>query len=247
VVALVDSNTARLFVSRAGSLQEVGGPDEGTESFRKRSMGGWSQARFQRHIDKHIEDFARSTAAAIEELVALEEATRVVLAGDEVALTPLVDALSPAVRERVGEIARIGIRAGRDEVGEEIRPIMDRLEAEEGQSVADRIIGFVRADGLAVVGVESTRRMLELGAVDTLAILDLPGEAPEQGDGHDARALQDRDDVSAESETSRLDVDTRNELVRLAALSSAEVQVLDSHEALEHAGGVGALLRYRPD
>lgn len=246
VIAVVDSNTARLFVSRVGTLEEVGGPDEGSESFRKRSLGGWSQSRYQRHIDKHIADFAKAAAAAIEELVTLEGARRVVLAGDEVALTPLRDSLSPAMRERVAENARIDIRAPRDEVAEEIRPILERLEAEEGESIADRIIGLVRAGGLAVVGVGSTRRMLEIGAVDTLAVLGLPGEAPERGAGHDARALQDRDDVAAESETSRLDIGMRDEFVRLAALTSAEVQVVDAHEALEHVGGVGALLRYHP-
>ncbi len=247
IVAVVDSNTARLFVSRAGSLQEVGGPDEGSDSFRKRSVGGWSQARYQRHIDKHITDFARTTAAAIENLVELEGARRVILAGDEVAVTPLMDALSPATRELVAESARIGIRSERDEVAEEISPILERLESEEGRSIADRIIGFVRAGGLAVVGVGATRRMLELGAVDTLALLRLPGEAPGRGDGHDARPLQGRDDVATEARTSRLDIDARNELVRLAVLTSADVQVIDAHEALGHAEGVGALLRYRPD
>ncbi|HVL52941.1 MAG TPA: hypothetical protein VM344_01615 [Vitreimonas sp.] len=59
--------------------------------------------------------------------------------------------------------------------------------------------------------------------------------------------LDVRDDIATEAETFALDVDARNDLVRLAALTSAEVEVTDQHDGLEHAGGAGALLRYRPD
>ena len=246
VVAVLDSNTARLFVTRSGVMTERGGPDDGTESYRKRDIGGWSQARYQRHIDKHIADFAASSARAIEELVGREAASRVVLAGDEVAVGPLMEALSQSVRERVAEVARIAIRASRDEIDAEIRPILDRVEADEGTELADQLIGLVRANGLAVTGVDATRQMLEAGAVDTLVLAGLPGEPPDAAPGHDARALQDRDEITEEGEDRSLDLEMRNELVRLAALSSAEVEVVAGHEGLAHAGGVGALLRYRP-
>lgn len=42
VVAVVDSNTSRLFVTRAGRLEERSGADEDSKYSRKRSMGGWS-------------------------------------------------------------------------------------------------------------------------------------------------------------------------------------------------------------
>jgi len=246
VVALVDSNTSRLFVTRAGSLEEVGGTDDATDSYRKRSMGGWSQARFQRHIDKHRVDFARETASDIEALVEREGARRVVLAGDEVAITPLNDQLSPAVREKVGDVVRLDIRATGSDLAEELRPLLERMEAEDGVSVADRVVELVRADGLGVTGVRPTRRALEAGAVDTLVLLGLPGSPPGPAGGQDGRELSQRGDVEDEGDDQELDLDVRNELVRLAALTSADVEVVDEHPALEHAGGVGALLRYRP-
>jgi hypothetical protein len=246
VVAVVDSNTARLFVTRAGLFEEVGGPDDASVSYRKRSMGGWSQARYQRHIDKHRSDFAREVASELEALVEREGARRVVLAGDEVALTPLTDHLSPAVLERVEEVARIDIKASPAEIVDEVRPMLERIEAEAGASVADRLIGSVRAGRLGVTGMEPTRQALEVGAVDTLVLLALPGEPPVPGDPQDARDLSARGEIAEEAERRDLDLEARNELVRLAALTSAEVEVVDEHEALEHAGGVGAILRYDP-
>jgi hypothetical protein len=45
VVAVVDSNTSRLFVTRMGRLEHAGGADDDAKYYRTRSMGGWSQAR----------------------------------------------------------------------------------------------------------------------------------------------------------------------------------------------------------
>jgi len=247
VIALVDSNTARLFVTRTGRLEEVGGPDEKNASFQKRSMGGWSQARYQRHIDKHLADFAKGTAAAIEELVDRENARRVILAGDEVAITPLSDALSPDVRAHVQDVLRVDMRVSRDELRDEVQVTLERAEADSGASIADQLIAASRKGGLGVIGVEPTRRALEAGAADGLVLAALPGMPPDVSDVHDARNLGDRAENREEGESGRLDFEQRNELVRLATATSAQIHVITDHPALEHAGGVGALLRYRLD
>jgi peptide chain release factor subunit 1 len=245
VVALVDTNTARLFVTRTGRLTEVSELDEPTDSFRKRSIGGWSQARYQRHIDKHIADFARGTAAAIEELVDREDARRLVLAGDEVAITPLLDAMPAAVRQRVGDVLRVDIRAPRDDLAAEVRMVLREAEADDSASVADAVIAAVRSGGLGVTGVDDTRRALEAGAVDVLVLSAVPGTPPDRSDAHDARNLADRGETREEDEAGGVDLDTRNELARLAAATAADIEVATGHPALDHAGGVGALLRYR--
>jgi hypothetical protein len=217
VVALVDSNTARLFVTRAGTLEERGGPDDDSVHYQKRSMGGWSQARYQRHIDKHRTDFAGEVADAIERLIDEEDAVRLILAGDEVAVTPLRDALSQQALDLLHEPIRLDIRTSRDDVQREVAPVLAQIEAEEARAAADRLIDAVRADGLGVVGLERTRTALEHGQVDELLL------AP---DGE-------------------IDEATRNDLVRLAALTGAIVEVVADHPDLQALGGVGALLRYR--
>lgn len=235
VVALVDSNTARLFVTRSGQLEEVGGPDEDPVSFRRRSTGGWSQARYQRHIDKHISQFAKETAEAIRVLTEQTRARRLFLAGDEVAVTPLVDALPKAVEELVEEVLRVDMRASHDELDAEVRAALERAEAASGASVADELVAAVRSGGLGVVGADQTRRALEAGAVAVLVLSDLDRQPAEESDATDARPLDERAG----------DIDERNELVRLAVATSAEVEVVSGHEQLDRAGGVGALLRYQ--
>ena len=218
VVALVDTNTARLFVTRRGWLDEVGGPDDGTKYYGKRNVGGWSQANFQRHTDEMRARFAREVADELDRLVERTGATRVILAGDEVAIPHLQEALSKRVAELVhDEILRIDIRAPQDEVKGEIDSLLEAAEAEEAHSVAERLVNAVRGDWLGVAGVGRTRAALERGQVDTL--------------------LLDRD--------AALDETTRGELVRLAATTSSQVEVVAGHEPFRQLGGVGALLRYR--
>jgi peptide chain release factor subunit 1 len=217
VVAVVDTNTARLFLSRVGRLDEAGGPDADSVHHQKRSTGGWSQARFQRHIEKHHADFAQEAAGAIEGLVERYGAERVILAGDEVALTPLMAALSDRTKELVGDVLRVDIRAPRDEVAAEIAPVLRRMEAGASSAIADQVVAAVRSDGLGVAGLDATRQALGNGQVDILLL----------------EANSDVDD------------EQRNELIRLAATTGADVEVVEAHAGLTRFGGVGALLRYR--
>jgi peptide subunit release factor 1 (eRF1) len=219
VVAVVDTNTARLFVVRTGFMNEVGGPDQKDNSeYHKTRVGGWSQNRYQRHIQNNREEFARTTAEAIEQLVKREGATHLIVAGNEVAVPLLKDALSKPMTELLHEeTLRIPIRAGGDAVQSEVLPILTQLESEQDHSVADRLVEGVRGGGLALAGVKRTRQALEIGQVDTLVIAADADLNPEQ----------------------------RNELIQLAATTSAAVEVVEEHEALRELGGVGALLRYQ--
>ncbi|MGE0538813.1 MAG: Vms1/Ankzf1 family peptidyl-tRNA hydrolase [Dehalococcoidia bacterium] len=217
VVALVDSNTVRLFVSRTGVLEERDGPDEESVSFQKRAMGGWSQARYRRHIDQHRTDFVSGAAVAIEHLMAQESAVRLILAGDEVALTPLRDALAPATAALATAVLRLDIRTPPDEVERDVAPVLAQAEADDAHTAADRLIDAVRGDGLGVVGLERTRAALMQGQVDVLL---LDPAAP-------------------------IDECIRNDLVRMTTVTDATIEVVDGHADLRHLGGVGAFLRYR--
>ncbi len=220
VVALVDTNTARLFVTRRGWLDEVGGQDDDPKYYGKRSVGGWSQARYQRHTDEVRARFAREVATELDGLVERTGATRVILAGDEVAIPHLRDALSGRVAPLVhDEVLRIDIRAPQDAIKGEIAPLLAAAEADDARSTAERLVGAVRAGGLGVAGVAATRAALERGQVDTL-LLDPQAEVDEE---------------------------TRGALVRLAAATSGGVEVVEGHEPFRRLGGVGALLRYRYD
>src|SRR5689334_14750324 len=151
VVAVVDSSTSRLFVTRRGVLREVGGSDADSKYFRTRPMmGGLNQASYQRHNAGLRAQFAAETAAELARLVDAEGASRVVLAGDEVAIPLLRNALSPQVAGLVKDVLRLDIRAPLDSVAEDVKEVLAAAEAEEGQTTADLLVGAVRAGRLGV-------------------------------------------------------------------------------------------------
>jgi peptide chain release factor subunit 1 len=218
VVAVADTNTLRLFVVQFGGIHEVGGRDEESIHFQKRATGGWSQARYQRHIEKHREDFAREAVQVIRDLVVEENATRLVLAGDEVVIPLLEGALPRDLLDRLaGDALRIHIRATREEVAAEVAQVLAAAEERDSLAVADALVAEFLADGLGVAGTADSRHALETGAGDVLVIAD--GFEP---------------------------AEVRNELTRLAVQTGAQVEVVAGHEGLDALGGVGVLLRYRP-
>jgi peptide subunit release factor 1 (eRF1) len=157
-------------------------------------------------------------ATAIEALVAHEGATRIILAGDAVAIPLLHQALSPQLEPLISEqVLSLDIRAPRDEVHGEISPLLAQIEEDESHSAADRLIEEVRRQGLGVVGPQETRDALTHGQVDTLV-------------------LADETDLGTQE---------RNELVHLATQTGADVETVQGHESLIDVGGVGGLLRYQ--
>ena len=217
VVALFDTNTARLFVMRRGHLAPGGSLDEPASEHKRHKQGGQSQARYQRHVDEQDERFAKELADRIERLVQREAAKHVVLIGEERAVSVLQSVLSKQVLALVDDVERLQVIATREEVEADVLPVLERAEADASADVADRVIEGVRAGQLGVAGLEATMKALEIGQVDELVIDD----------------------------AAEIDEELRAELVRQAALTSARVEVVSGHAGLNRFGGVGATLRYR--
>jgi peptide chain release factor subunit 1 len=217
VVAVVNTNTCRLFVTRRGALEERRGPDEPTDEHKRTAVGGWSQARYQRHVDTQDRRFANEAAAAIERLVQREKPRHVILAGDERAI-PVLDAeLSDVVRPLVDQVTHVQMRSTTKEVSDLVAPVLAALGEANGHDAADRAIAGARAGDLGVTGIDATMAALEAGQVDQLVI----------------------------DESAGIDEDLRAELVRQAFLTDASVEIVSDHADLAAFEGVGATLRYR--
>jgi peptide chain release factor subunit 1 len=219
VVALVDTNTCRLFVTRRGSLVERAGPDEPPDEHERHHAGGWSQARFQRHIDMQDRRFAHEAAIAIERLADRIHAKHLILAGEERAISVLRPELSPAIAGLLERVEHIEMRATLDEVAAELAPLLAAIREADASEAAERVVAAVRVGRLAVAGLDRVNEALEIGQVHELVI----------------------------DESAPIDPELRAELVRQAARTAAEVVVVADHEAILAMGGVGATLRYQLD
>jgi peptide subunit release factor 1 (eRF1) len=219
VVAVVALNVARLFVMRSGRLIEAEHRVDDPKFYHKiRGTAVMNQKRYQHHADMTRAEFAQEVAGMVERLVQREGAAHVVVAGEQEAIMLLRGALPQPISKLVAEQSpRLDVRTPMDIIAEEAEPVLRRAEVDEKHGVVEQLLAGVQADELGIVGIEPTRAALDSGQVDVLVL----------------------------SGTAAFPVETRSQLIELAARTGARVEVVSGGTALDQLGGVGAVLRYR--
>jgi peptide subunit release factor 1 (eRF1) len=212
---LADTHAARIFVFAANTVERVD-HIQGTKTRRHR-MGGWSQARYQRHNENFHLQHAKEVVDTVTRIARDEQIDRIVIAGDEVIVPLLRDQLPKDIADRVVDIVRLDIRAPEREVLEATIAALREKDAEGDRERVEALLDAYRSNGLGTVGLKGTKRAFELGQVDELL---MPGSPDKLGDDADG-------------------------LLTLARQTSARVRFIEDTALLAPLGGVGAFLRFR--
>ena len=241
---VLDRNHARIFVVSLGSIErreEV----VGTKT-RRTSMGGWSQARYQRHIENIHLTHIKEVVDMLDRTVRDERVERIVVAGDEVVVALLREQLPQRLIDKLIDLPSIGKEMPDAEIVKGTLDAMRRKDAEsDAEAVAD-VVDAWQAGGLGVMGPEASLSALERGQVDELLITaDVQELKPVQAFPEDSPS----GDVVAETSATAGGDDRRHklssELVTRAQQTAARVRVIEDAALLEPYGGVGARLRFR--
>jgi len=242
---VLDTNAARIFVfglSRVEQAQEVT-----NEKTRRHQMGGWSQNRYQRHVDHLRIQHIKEVVETLERLVTSEQIPHIVIAGDEVAVPMLRQQLPKSLAEKV--VDTIKLERGADD-GAVLHATLELLRSKDAVTdaeVVEEMITQWRSGGLGVAGPEATLHALTLGQVDQLVITGTPATLkrvqtlPEGSAPGTVQVDTSAPQVSADPERDRL----ADELVTRAEQTSARIRFIENPELLAEVGGVGALLRFR--
>jgi peptide chain release factor subunit 1 len=214
---VVDTNSARIFVFGTGATIDT--VDVQNPKTKHVKTGGWSQARFQRHVENMHLHHAKEVVERLDHIVSAEAIEHVVIAGDEVIVPLLKEQLPERLSAKLVDVLRLDIRSPEHEVLAATLEALRKTDEATDEAVVRDVIGDYRAGGLALVGPEPVRQALERGQVDTLVIAAEPGRVP----GAD---------------------DAANDLVTLAKQTSASVRFIENGRLLADVGGVGASLRY---
>ena len=251
---LADTNTARILVFAFGELvtsREVKGVKT-----KRTSQGGWSQARYQRHISNFHLQHAKDVVDALERVVQQEGITQILLAGDEV-ITPQLRAQMPKhLADKVVDQLRMDTHAPLHEILQASLESMRRIDQQTDREKVEAAVGGYRAGGLGVVGPDDTLDALVKGQVDELLIAanlrELQGVAA--GASRSAAAATDTAIMEPAVETTMAgeaaqadpgDVRIADELITKARQTSAGITFIEDAELLADYGGVAALLRFR--
>jgi peptide subunit release factor 1 (eRF1) len=241
---LVDTHRARILVFGLGSVErreQVSGVKT-----RRSSMGGWSQARYQRRADNFHQHHIKEVVATLERIVAEDKIQHIIVAGDDVVVAMLRDELPKALSEKLIDVLALDRKSDDDVV---IDATLEALREHDSETDAERVAELLDAwqgGGLGVVGPEATLRALEMGQVDEMLIAARPEIVKTvQRLPDDAAPEPLVVQTSASGEVPEARRHLSDELVTRATQTSASIRIIEDPALLEAHGGVGAFLRFR--
>jgi peptide chain release factor subunit 1 len=240
-VTLVGRRDARIFRGSPESLREMKQIHDLV--FGQHDQGGWSQARYQRGIEKEKDDHLKHTAEALMKQFKRRPFERLILGGPREVTADFEPKLHGYLSERLAGRIEVDVdRATPGQVLERVRPLLEKFEEERESAALERL----GEGGRAALGLDDVLRALNERRVECLLLderFDAPGAScPECGwlgaggertcpvDGRELEQLEDLTEAAIE----------------LTLQQSAEILgVRRRREELEErAGGVAALLRF---
>jgi peptide chain release factor subunit 1 len=236
MVLLCNRRVARFFAGSGDDLEET----ERLEDlvYSQHRQGGWSQARYQRGIEKEKEDHLGNTADLAFKAYKREGVDRLLIGAPEELVGELKSSLHPYLQERiVGKLALDVENSTLDDVrkaaGQAMVEHIRRCERE----ALDRLQAGVGRGGRGAAGLDEVLGALNEARVETLLV----------NDGFHAPGRIDRDtgmlhgDGASEGEAVE---DIVEPAIEKALEQSAKTIVVRHHDDLGPLGGIGAVLRY---
>jgi peptide chain release factor subunit 1 len=245
LVVLVSRRAARLLAGPADTLHE-------REEFQddvhgQHDQGGWSQANYERSVEKDVEDHLRRVADAVFRAWQRERFDRVAVGGPP-EIVPRFEARLPDEVRSLLAAGRVDVDVGTatdEQVRAAVADMVQEDEKERERDALDRLAAGIGGGGRAVGGPEDTLEALNERRVETLLLepgFDRRGFRC-LGDGLLFLSTEDGRCPVDGSKLEELD-DLREAAVEAALAQDAEVTVVRYYPNLGPLQGIGALLRF---
>jgi peptide subunit release factor 1 (eRF1) len=248
-VLVADTNRARLFVFGRGKALSS---DEIQNVKTKGSkVGGWSQMRYQRHLEQYHLQHAKEVADQLERVVREDDVQHIILAGDAVIIPQLKEQFPKTVADKIVDVLSLAIDAPEHEILSESLAAMREHDLVSDVEKVEQLLNDYRAGGLAVVGSTDTLEALAMGQVEELVIAAQQQNV--EGDREDVAILSDAEVVEPvvggqDGAVANIEPDSvivAADLVARARQTGARITFIEDVALLEEVGGCGAILRYR--
>jgi Bacterial archaeo-eukaryotic release factor family 10 len=235
LVALVDQESARFFISYLGEIgfQESIEIDLEEYDFQQKTLmpsvsaitgghgitQGSNREAYERMIDEHHNRFYREAVDVIQKLVDKNNVDRVILGGSEQSAYAVQHLMPDSLKTHVVGVVNIPMRYNASEIFQHILPTAQEAEQKQDMDIVNQVIDFAKSRGRGALGEEAVKTALDMQQVELL-ILPWPSQKPDLSDDLAFRALQ---------------LNSKIELVNGEAM-----------ERLNAEGGVAARLYYAP-
>ena len=241
IVAVVGREQGQLYRLRAGRLEEMG--DYSEETPGRHDQGGWSQARYQRHIEKLVQEHLKDVAEVLDRSRRRLHIPRIVLVSSEEMRSEFTDALSAEAREALVGWTPAEAHAGPAELLEAVMPVLQEAETKDEAEVLERWREEAGRGSRAASGWEQTLEAASDGRVEVLLFQNGAEHSAFRCPACGRAALSGGscplDGTRLEETDAGLDLAVHQTLVHGGA-----VWAIQHHEDLAPVEGIGALLRY---
>jgi peptide chain release factor subunit 1 len=232
-------------IETSAKVEEIQG-----EVTNRTQVGGWSQARYQRHIENFHLQHAKETVEELDKLVRDLKIEHIILCGDEAVIMPtLRPQLSKELENKVVETLNLSKYDSEEKIRRATLEVMHSQNTAGDEAAVGRMFDAAKAAaGLGTMGVEDTLAALSNGQVEEL-LISSNFDAIEYSQKKVKRVLRDYapgDDNSTSDELPKVREPRQiaDELIVRALNSAAKIKFIEDESLLKEANGVGAVLRY---
>jgi peptide chain release factor subunit 1 len=241
IVAVVGREQGTLYRLRAGRLEEIA--EHYDETPGQHDQGGWSQARYGRHIEKLVQEHLKGVAQELDRSRRRLRLPKIVLVCGEEMRSEIADALSIEAREAIVGWTQAKSNAGPAELLDAVTPILEQAEAKEEAEAIERWREEAGRNGRAASGWEQTLEAASDARVELLLFQegsDRPAwRCPACGRASTSDGSCPLDGTRLERVEAGLDLAVHQTLA-----NGGVVWAIRHHEDLAPVEGIGALLRF---
>ena len=239
-VLLVNRQVARILCGGADRLREVVSMVD--DVHRWHDQGGWSQARFQRGIQKETKDHLKHAAEELFRLSKRGLVQRLIIGTPDEMRGEVESTLHSYLRGRIAGWIDIDVRAAPEDVRREASEIITADERRREREYLDRLQSELGRNSRGAAGLADTLSALNERRVEALLVQD--GYRPEGFATAAADYLATEPGQSPTGEDLHKRDDVLEPALESALEQSAEVVVVRHHPDLEALGSIGAILRF---
>ena len=240
-VLLVNRRMARLFRGSGVSLQETDRIEDDVHG--QHMQGGWSQARYQRSVDKEVEDHLKRVADVLFDAHKHEPLDALLIATPEEMLPEVEGVLHPYLKERIKGHVQLDVEHSSPEdvrrvAGEAIERHQEAYEREVLARLDENLGRNVRAAS----GFDDVLTALNEARVEILVVA---AGSQEPGSRDPLTGMLGREGSGFASGAAGEPVENLVEAAMEKAIEqSAEILLVRDPETLVEHGGIAALLRF---
>lgn len=241
LVAVVGRERGHLYRLRAGRLDEL--VEQFDEQPGRHDQGGWSQSRFQRHIEKLVSEHLRDVADLLDRQVRRLRGPRVIVVASEETQAEFEEQLSHDVKDAIIGWTAAEAHATPPELLAAVEPVLQRWRAEQEARAVERWREEAGRNGRATGGWAQTLEAASDGRVELLLFHERANrtawECPACGRLGSDGGTCPLDGTRMEESGEGLDLAVHQTLAH-----GGTVWALRERQDLDPVEGIGALLRY---